>query len=431
MPPLCRHAVLVVFVLPIDGITGINIDIHTLCKITKKMKHINSIIDSLTIILFVLLIIFKNENCYTVFAIYFIFYILYNAILGFIIYKTKIEFRNHRYLSILTGILISYNLTYIFWKIITPEYKIQYFSFSIVFLILFQVTTLLIHLFRDNINTTFHINYISKAFIKICVLSVISIVLWFSSPYVIAELIYKKNSYDYRLFEYEINYNKIQRIINENLLDSAMALTNMEISKLEQIKDFTSYRLQQLLSTKGYIYFSKKNIHKADSLNNLILEIYSGYDKNSINKTFNSDYRSCYYLAIFNSALINMGIGRYEKADSLFQITLNHYTKRNKKSEILFYQANIAYNLGCLAKADSLFNLSLKYISIRQLASKRYLQTIIRLAYLKKYYNDINATEYLLNGALYLFDKNIKQYNVHELSIKEKFQRLTKISDEM
>jgi tetratricopeptide (TPR) repeat protein len=377
------------------------------------------------------LIIFKNENNYTAFAIYFILYIFYNAVLGFIIYKPKIEFKNHRVLSILTGILISYNLTYIFWKIVTPEYKIKYFSISIVFLILFQITILLIHLFRNSLNTTFKINYISNAFIKICVLILISVVLWFSNPYIIANFMYKKDSYDYRLFEYEINYNNIQRIINENLLDSAMVLTNNEIDKLKQINDFTSYRLQQLLSTKGYIYFSKKNIHKADSLNNLILEIYSGYDKNSINKTFNSDYRNCFYLANFNSALINMGIGRYEKADSLFQITLNHYTKKNKKSEILFYQANIAFNLGNLAKADSLLNLSLEFIPIRQLSSKRHLLTIVRLAYLKKHYNDISATEYLLNGALYLFDKNIKQYNIHELSITEKFQRLKEISNEM
>ena len=129
--------------------------------------------------------------------------------------------------------------------------------------------------------------------------------------------------------------------------------------------------------------------------------------------------------------LFRSGKGYYEKADSIFQITLNYYGKRNGASEIHFYQADIAYNLDNLEKADSLLELSLKYLPLSQLSSKRHLHTISRLAYLKNHFNDIQATDNLLNCALYLFDKKVGQYNVRELTVNEKFERLRKIANEM
>ena len=393
----------------------------------KKMKLTNSIIDTLTIILIALTIILKNENISAVLAIFICLNIIYNFIFGFKIYQSEIKFKNHLIFSILSGILISYNLTYILGKLSAPESNNTFLSFSIIILLFFVLLIILLHFFRSFFNTNFNIKYVSYFILKSSLLILISTILIFANSKTIASLIYKKDSYSYRMFEYQIKYNKIQGLINNNLLDSAYNLTNNEIYQLEQINDFTSYRLQQLLSTKAYIFFSKKNISKADSINNKILDIYSGYDKNKINKIFNSDYKNCYYLANFNSALINMSYGKYIKADSLFQITLNYYTEQSKKSEILFYQANIAYNLHNFEKSDSLLELSLKYLPLKQLSSKRHLITIIRLAYIKEHLNDLYACDYLLNSALSLFDKNIEQYNPTKLNINEKFRKLEKI----
>ena len=160
----------------------------------------------MTIILIALTIILKNENISAVLAIFICLNIIYNFIFGFKIYQSEIKFKNHLIFSILSGLLISYNLTYILGKILAPESNNTFLSYSIILLLFFVMLMILLHFFRGFYNTNFNIKYISYSLYKSSLLIVISTILLFSNPQTIASLIIKKDSYNYRLFEYQIKY---------------------------------------------------------------------------------------------------------------------------------------------------------------------------------------------------------------------------------
>jgi hypothetical protein len=391
------------------------------------MRKITLIFEFGLVLSMILLIIFKNDLFLNILLISLLLYSIFNIVFGFIVFRPNINYKNAKTLSVLNGICAGISVFLLIVRFIDPLASFHSTRINIIPLGILILVYILIMLQKRFFLHKSYYAYIQRPFNKSVAMIIILLIVGNIHPDVIATAIFRYDSPEYQEYSFDLNYSSIQRLIDQDELDSALRLVNIQLDEYNHIVDHTGSRYQRFVLIKGFILYNQDRDLVADSLISSVLGIYQEYDKNNIQELFIPDYCNCYYKANYYSGLINIDFGNYEKADSLISNSLKYYKNNSMRSEMYFYKAYIAFSSGNNVKADSLLELSMKNVSLTSYSSKRYLIAIINLVQIKILLNNTESAEYLLNSGLVLFDKKISSYRISDLSTEQKLNRLLDI----
>jgi len=318
----------------------------------------------------------NNEITMSLFGFTFLIFSLVYFLFGFYIFNLNIPSMINKLISILNGIFIAGCLFIIAVKFYQPTSKYN--------IIIFSIPLLLITLFygfkafyKSSSNEA---PFFKKLFQKNLIYFLSFILIMTSPATLFAKVIYGKNS--------PIHYQTLQL---KYLIDAQSYRQNDKIEKAEfSIKkaleysamhnDRSSALYQQCLNELGNIYYENGNYQEADSVLNLVLELYNFEDFKKIKELYNKDYQDEYFEAIYTKAQVNSSWGDYETADSLYKIALHYYTNYYSLAYIYSDLGYINSRSGNFEIADSLLNLSLGFHEKTGLGNKyNYLSTLLEL----------------------------------------------------
>jgi len=318
----------------------------------------------------------NNEITMSLFGFTFLVFSLIYLIFGFYIFNLNIPSKINKLISILNGIFIAGSFYVIAVKFYQPTIK---YNIIIILIPLFLITLFygFKAFYKSSTNET---PFFKKLFQKNLIYFLCFILIVISPATFFAKVIYGKYSSQHNQ-ALQLEYLSDAQAYRQNeKIQQAEFSVKKALEYSEMHNDRSSALYQECLNELGSIYYEKGNYHEADSVFNLVIELYNFEDFKKIKENYSKDYQDEYFYAIFTKAQVNSSWGDYGTADSLYKIALHYYTNYYRLAYIYTDLGYINSMSGNFEIADSLLYLSLDFHEKTGIGNKHnYLSTLLEL----------------------------------------------------